>query len=296
MALTYAIAIVLPIVTFFFIIFGLMEDSGYLPRLAIMVNRLFKLIGLTGKAVLPMVLGLGCDTMATMTCRILPSRKERIIVTLLLALAVPCSAQLGVIFGETATISGKATLIWAGSLVAIIMLVGYFASLLLPGKSSDFIMEIPPMRRPQLKNILLKTWSRVAWYLKEAVPLFILGTLILFTLDKTGLLKVIENMAAPLVVNWLQLPKETAGGFVMGFLRRDYAVVLMTEGVKLEPIQTLVAVLTLTLFVPCIANVFMIIKEQGLKIALMIITFVFVFAFVAGGVFNFILRFLKVAL
>lgn len=294
MALTYSIAIVFPIVGFFFIIFGLLEDSGYLPRLAVMVNKIFKIMGLNGKAVLPMILGLGCGTMAVMTARILPTKKERIIVTLLLALAVPCSAQLGVIFGETATISGKATLIWVGVLIGIILMVGFAASLLIRGERSDFALEIPPMRMPHLSNIFIKTMARLAWYLKEAVPLFIAGTIILFVLTKTGLLRVIERAAAPIVVNILQLPEETAGAFVMGFLRRDYAAVLIVKDENLDPLQMLVAIMTITLFVPCIAQLFIMVKERGLKTAVVIITFIFAFAFLGGGVFNFVLRFFNV--
>ena len=296
MALTYAVAIVLPIVGFFFLIFGLMEDSGYLPRLAIMVNKVFKVMGLNGTAVLPMILGLGCDTMATLTVRILPSKKERIIVTLLLALAVPCSAQLGVIFGGTATISPTATLIWAGVIVGVIFVVGFFASLVLPGTGSDFILETPPIRLPKISNIAVKTLARLEWYLKEAVPLFMLGTFILFCLKKLGLLAVIENAAAPVVVNLLGLPKEAAGAFVMGFLRRDYAAVLIVKGGNLDPIQMLVALVTITLFVPCIANLFIMIKERGLKTALLIVVFIFAFAFLFGGIFNFALRYLEVSL
>lgn len=296
MALTYAVAIVLPIVGFFFLVFGLMEDSGYLPRLAIMVNKLFKLMGLNGTAVLPMILGLGCDTMATLTARILPSKKERVIVTLLLALAVPCSAQLGVIFGGTATISLTATLIWAGVIVFVIFVVGAGASLVLPGTVSDFILETPPIRLPKISNIVIKTFARVEWYLKEAVPLFLLGTFILFCLDKLGLLGVIENAAAPVVVNLLGLPKEVAAAFVMGFLRRDYAAVLIIREGNLDPIQMLVALVTITLFVPCIANFFIMIKERGMKTALLIVAFIFAFAFLFGGLFNFVLRYLQVSL
>lgn len=295
-ALTYALAIVLPIVTFFFIIFGILEDSGYLPRLALMVNRIFKVIGLNGKAVLPMIMGLGCATMATMTARILPTKKERIIVTLLLALAIPCSAQLGVIFGGTASISGKVTLLWIGVILAVILLVGYLASKILPGASSDFILEIPPIRVPKLSNILIKTLARLEWYLKEAVPLFMLGTFVLFLLHKTGVLIAIENAAAPIVVNLLGLPKETAGAFVMGFLRRDYAAVLLIKEGNLDHLQTLVAVVTITLFVPCIANLFIMIKERGLKTALVMVCFIFGFAFLVGGLLNFILRLLEVKL
>ncbi|MBI5827777.1 MAG: ferrous iron transport protein B, partial [Deltaproteobacteria bacterium] len=208
MALTYAIAIVLPIVGFFFIFFSFLEDSGYLPRLAVMVDKVFKLMGLNGKAVLPMVLGLGCDTMATMTTRILETRKERVIVTLLLALGVPCSAQLGVILGMLGAVSFPATLWWAGTVVLTMFLVGFLSSKVLPGEASDFILEVPPIRMPQLSNIALKTVVRVQWYLKEAVPLFILGTVTLFVLDKTMALKFLERAASPVIVGFLDLPVE----------------------------------------------------------------------------------------
>ena len=152
MALTYAIAIVLPVVIAFFTFFGILEDSGYLPRLAAMLNRLFRKMGLNGKAVLPMVLGLGCDTMATLTTRILETRKEMVIVTLLLALGVPCSAQLGVILAMLAPIGIAGTLIWLGVTVGTIFIVGFLASKLVPGKTGDFILEIPPVRMPKPKS------------------------------------------------------------------------------------------------------------------------------------------------
>ena len=297
MALTYAIAIVLPIVGFFFIFFGVLEDSGYLPRLAIMVDRVFKLIGLNGKAVLPMVLGLGCDTMATMTTRILSTRKERIIVTLLLALGVPCSAQLGVILGMLGALSLKATVVWAGVVVAVLFLVAFLSSKVVPGDTSDFILEIPPIRVPQLSNIALKTLVRVEWYLKEAVPLFILGTMVLFFMDRTGLLTLLEFYAEPVITGFLNLPAETTAAFIVGFLRRDYGAAglyaLQKEG-ALEPVQVVVSLVTLTLFVPCIANFFMIIKERGLKIAIYMALFIFPFAILVGGVTNMVLRALGV--
>lgn len=297
MAFTYAIAIVLPIVSFFFIFFSFLEDSGYLPRLAVMVDKLFKLMGLNGKAVLPMVLGLGCDTMATMTTRILETRKERVIVTLLLALGVPCSAQLGVILGMLGAISLMATAIWAGSVLLILFLVGYLASKILPGSTSEFILEIPPMRMPQISNILLKTMVRVEWYLKEAVPLFILGTVFLFVLDKTHALKYLEVAASPIIVNFLDLPAESTQAFIIGFLRRDYGaaglLALQKKGM-LDHVQVLVSLVTMTLFVPCIANFFMMIKERGLKATLWISAFIFPFALLVGGIFNFLLRALRI--
>ncbi|MEK7851777.1 MAG: ferrous iron transport protein B, partial [Deltaproteobacteria bacterium] len=271
MALTYAIAIVLPIVGTFFIAFGIMEDSGYLPRLAVMVNKIFKAMGLNGKAVLPMVLGLGCDTMATLTTRILETRKERIIVTLLLALGVPCSAQMGVVLGMLGSVSFTATLIWLGVVISVLLLVGYLASKIIPGAESDFILELPPIRLPQLSNIGIKTMARIEWYLREAVPLFILGTLILFVSDKLGLLTLSEKIAEPLVVGFLGLPIKATEAFIIGFLRRDYGaagLLVLTRSGQMDSIQVVVSLVTITLFVPCIANFFMIIKEQGLKVAL----------------------------
>jgi ferrous iron transport protein B len=299
MALTYSIAIVMPIVGFFFIAFSLLEDSGYLPRLAVMVNRVFKVMGLNGKAVLPMILGLGCDTMATLTTRILETRKERILVTLLLALGVPCSAQLGVVLGMVSGISGLATTIWIGTVVLVMLLVGYLAAKVIPGEPSDFVLELPPIRVPQLTNILVKTLARVEWYLKEAVPLFILGTFILFVGHKVGALEFIQKLTDPLVVGLLGLPSKAAEAFVIGFLRRDYGAAglfVMAKQGMLDPIQVVVSLVVITLFVPCIANFFMMVKEQGMKVALYMVAFIFPFAFGVGGVLNWVLRSLKVGL
>jgi ferrous iron transport protein B len=299
MALTYAIAIVLPIVGFFFIAFGILEDSGYLPRLAVMVNRIFKIMGLNGKAVLPMVLGLGCDTMATLTTRILETKKERILVTLLLALGVPCSAQLGVILGMVAGLSGLATSIWLGTIVVVMLLVGYLAAKVIPGEPSDFVLELPPIRVPQLSNILVKTAARVQWYLKEAVPLFILGTFILFIGHKAGALEYIQKMTDPLVVGVLGLPSKAAEAFVIGFLRRDYGAAglfMLAKDGLLDPIQIVVSLVVITLFVPCIANFFMMVKERGPRAALYMVVFIFPFAFAVGGVLNWVLRAFAIAL
>jgi ferrous iron transport protein B len=293
MALTYAIAIVLPIVGCFFIIFGLMEDSGYLPRLAVMSNKIFKWMGLNGKAVLPMVLGLGCDTMATMTTRILDTEKDRTIVTLLLALGVPCSAQLGVILGMFSGLPVFYLFSWIFLIALILVVVGYLAARLLPGEGSDFILELPPLRIPKLSNIAVKTLARIEWYLKEAVPLFVLGTLMLFVLHQTKALALLEKIASPLIVHFLGLPAKATEAFIIGFLRRDYGAaglfMLAREGL-LDHRQILVSLVTITLFIPCIAQFFMMIKERGLKKTLWISAVVFPVAFGVGGLLNFLLR------
>ncbi|MBI5189641.1 MAG: ferrous iron transport protein B [Nitrospirae bacterium] len=298
-ALTYAIAIVLPITMTFFIAFGILEDSGYLPRLSIMLNRMFKTIGLNGKAVLPMVLGLGCATMATLTTRILETKRERMIVTLLLALAIPCSAQLGVIMGMLAGISPVGTFIWGGTVLAVLLSVGFAISRILKGDPPDFIMEIPPIRMPRIKNIVLKTFGRIEWYLKEAVPLFILGTLVLYAADKTHLLGLIERVASPVVVGMLDLPPRATQAFIIGFLRRDYGAAglfaMSREGL-LTPVQVVVSLVTITLFVPCVAQFFVTIKERGMKFAALTVLFVFPFAVLVGAALNMTLKVLGVTL
>ena len=299
MALTYAIAIVLPVVITFFLFFGVLEDSGYLPRLAVMLNRIFRKMGLNGKAVLPMVLGLGCDTMATHTTRILETKKEATIVTLLLALGVPCSAQLGVIMAMLGPLAPAATIIWLSVILGSIFMVGYLASKVIKGDSGDFILEIPPVRVPKLSNITIKVLARTEWYLKEAVPLFVIGTVLLYLLDAFNLLTKIQAALAPLVVGGLGLPAEAANAFVIGFLRRDYGAaglfVMQSDG-KLDGIQTVVALTVITLFIPCIANFLVILKERGRKAGMAIAGFILFFAFGFGIVMNYTLRALGVTL
>ncbi len=296
MALTYAVAIILPITATFFIAFGFLEDSGYLPRIAVLTNGAFSKIGLNGKAVLPMVLGLGCGTMATMTTRILETKRERLIATFLIALAIPCSAQLGVILGMLGPYSIKVPLWWIGTLLVVILLAGTITSRVLPGNKADFFLEIPPMRMPRMGNIFMKTIGRIEWYLKEAVPLFILGTLILFVLDKTHMLKWIEEAASPLVVRFLGLPQEATAVFILGFLRRDYGAAglfeLSKQGLMNEH-QVIVSIITLSLFVPCLASFFMIIKERGMKTSLLMFSLITVFALLVGGGINLILSLLS---
>jgi ferrous iron transport protein B len=292
MAFTYAFALILPIVTTFFLAFGLLEDSGYLPRLSVMMDRLFRAMGLNGRAVLPMVLGLGCDTMATVTTRVLDTHKERIIVTILLSLTIPCSAQLAVILGMTAGMSWKIMTLWLTVVAGTTMLVGWGASRFLPGSRSSFLMEIPPVRLPILRNIFLKIKARLKWYMKEVVPLFVWGTLVLFFMDKLGWLTVVRDASAPLVQGFLGLPAQATEALIIGFLRRDYGAAglyhLHQENM-LSPAQVAVSLVLITLVMPCIAQWMMVVKERGWKLALGITAFVLVFAFLFSGFVRYVL-------
>ncbi|MCM8764397.1 MAG: ferrous iron transport protein B [Candidatus Omnitrophica bacterium] len=287
MALSYGLGIVLPITAVFFLFFGFLEDCGYFPRLAFLTDRVFKSVGLTGKAILPIVLGFGCGTMATLTTRILDTRKEKIIATILLAVAIPCSAQLGVVLGILGSISKLALLIWAASILIVMIIVGSAVNLLIPGDSS-FSMEIPPLRIPHMRNIGIKTGRRILWYLREALPFFILGTIILFFLDVAGILARLISILSP-VVTTMGLPVEMSRVFIMGFLRRDYGAAgmfdLFNRGV-LDVGQSVVSAVTLTLFVPCVAQFFVMIKERGFAIAIFTFLFATIIAFVVGIILN----------
>jgi ferrous iron transport protein B len=239
MGLAWALALVLPVVLTFFLAFSILEDSGYIPRLSVMVDRLFRKIGLNGKAVLPMVLGLGCDTMATVTTRTLETKKERRIATLLLALGVPCSAQLGVILGLFAYASQLGLLIWGGVVAAQLLLVGWLSSKL------SFLI----------------------------------------------------NVLKPVVSGLLDLPGEAAVAFILGFVRRDYGTAGLFElarQARLTPLQITVSSVVITLFVPCIANYLMIIKERGVKAALAIVGFIIPYSLAVGALLNLSLRILEV--
>jgi ferrous iron transport protein B len=293
MGLTYAIAIVLPVVTTFFLLFGFLEDSGYIPRLAIFSDRIFRAMGLNGKAVLPMVLGLGCDTMATMTTRILGTPKERVIAILLLALGIPCSAQLATILGILGGVSFAALLTLFAVVLTQMFVVGWLAARVLPGRRSDFVLELPPIRLPRLSNLLTKTRLRVWWYLGEAVPLFLAGTALLFVLDKVHVLGLLAKAGEPVVAGLLGLPPATAQIFVMGFLRRDYGAAglfQLAQNGELSAVQAVVALTVMTLFIPCVANFLMIIRERGARVALAMLAVITPIAVFTGAGLNLVLN------
>jgi ferrous iron transport protein B len=297
MGVTYSVAIVLPVVATFFLMFGFLEDSGYIPRLAIFCDRMFRVMGLNGKAVLPMVLGLGCDTMATMTTRILGTPKERLIAILLLALGIPCSAQLATIMGILGGISFAALATLFAVVLGQMFLVGWLAARVLKGERSEFILELPPIRWPRFGNLLTKTRLRVWWYLGEAVPMFLVGTALLFALDRVGALVVIAAAGRPIVTGLLGLPAETAQVLVMGFLRRDYGAAglfQLAHSGQLTGVQAVVALTVMTLFVPCVANFLMMVRERGLKTGFAILGVITPVAIFTGAGLNYVLHALGV--
>jgi ferrous iron transport protein B len=287
LGVTYAVALIFPIVGTFFLAFSVLEDTGYFPRLAMLIDRLFKSIGLNGKAVIPIVLGFGCDTMATIVTRILETRRERIIATFLLSLAVPCSAQIGVM---TALLTGRPAAfgLWVGIMAGIFLVIGYLTSKLLPGDSARFAMEIPPLRWPSLGNIATKTFARMQWYFMEVFPLFLFASAMIWIGRLTGLFKLSLSALVP-VARLLGLPDSTAETFLFGFFRRDYGAAGLYKAQAAGALtgnQMLVAVVTLTIFLPCVAQFLMMKKERGMKMALAMAAFIFPFAIVVGAGLN----------
>jgi ferrous iron transport protein B len=287
LGIRYAVGIILPIVATFFIFFSFLEDTGYFPRLALLVDRIFKRFGLTGRAVIPMVLGFGCDTMATMVTRTLETTRERVIATILLSLTIPCSAQLGVILALLSKFPG-ALVVWGGCLLLLFIVVGFLAARILPGEAPMFYMELPPMRLPQFSNVLTKTYTRMQWYFLEILPLFVLASVLLWLGKITGFFEKLVDAMTPVMAS-IGLPRETAIAFIFGFFRRDYGAAglyeLQTKGL-MDARQLTVAAVTLTLFIPCVAQFLIMKKERGWGVACAIGVFVSVLAFGSGYVLN----------
>ncbi len=282
MTVTYILGLLLPLVVGFYFALSLLEDSGYLPRLATLVDRLLNAIGLNGRAIIPLILGFGCVTMATITTRILGSQRERTIATAVLGLAIPCSAQLGVIAGMLAALGPEYIAIYSGAILLILGLVGRLLHRVLPGQSTDLLIDLPPLRLPRGENVLQKTVTKSYAFLKEAAPLFMAGAFLITLLQVSGLLGVIQDALAPLTQGVLKLPRETATIFIMGMIRRDFGAAGLADMV-LGPAETLVALLVITLFVPCIAALIVILKERGLREGLLIWLGSWLAAFTVGG-------------
>jgi len=282
MAVTYVLGLLTPLVFGFFLVLSLLEDSGYLPRIAVLMDRLLSIIGLNGMAIIPIILGFGCVTAAIITTRLLPSDRERRIVIFLLALAVPCSAQLALVTAIMARQGLSYFIMYILIILIVITTAGIILARILPGYSTPLLLDLPHLRIPRLDNVLIKTWMRSWHFLKEAFPLFVGGALFLSILKVTGTLDFIQASMDPVTVGWLHLPRESASAFIMGFIRREFGPagildIPMSEG------QKFVLMVTLTLFVPCITSVMVMFKERGWKEGALIWFSVFILAFFIGG-------------
>ncbi len=285
MTVTYLLGLLLPLVLGFYVILSVMEDSGYLPRLATLVDRLMTAVGLNGRAIIPLILGFGCVQLGTITTRLLGTRREKSIATVLLNFAVPCSAQLGVIAGMLAALGGKMTLMYGSIIFVVLAVVGTLLNATIPGQSSALLIDLPPMRLPRFENVLRKTVTRSFFFMKEAYPWFFLGSFIVAVLQVSGGLEVWQRLLAPLTTGWLQIPEEAATAFVMGLVRRDFGAAGLAE-LAMSPLQVVTSLVVITLFVPCIASLMILFKERGVREAMMVWGGSWVVAFGVGGLFS----------
>ncbi|KJS80373.1 MAG: iron transporter [Peptococcaceae bacterium BICA1-8] len=283
MTVTYVLGLLMPLVVGFYFFLSAFEDSGYLPRLAALTDRLLSMVGLNGRAIIPLILGFGCVTLATVVTRLLGSVRERRIAIFLLALAIPCSAQIGVIAGMLAGLGGVYLTLYIVVIVSVMAIVGTLLNRFLPGKSTDLLIDLPPLRLPRIENVLKKTVIKSYSFLKEATPLFAIGAFIISVMDLTGLLTALQNFLAPLTVGWLNLPKEASTAFVMGIVRRDFGAAGLSD-LAMDPLATIISLITITLFVPCIAAILVLFKERNKKEAVIMWIGSLLIAFLVGGI------------
>ncbi len=290
-----AIVTILPILSVFFLMFGFLEDIGYIPNLCVLTKRIFAKIGLTGKSVMPLVLGFGCKTMATLTTSGLRSRKEKFIAVYLIAFALPCSAQMGVDMAIFGRIGIKAFMIGYGALVFIELCAGLALNKIIKDEErSDFIQELPAIRIPSPKAIATKTYYRLYWFLKKAIPIFIIAAAVLFLLDKTGVLDLTKTLMSPIVEGWLGLPRDIVDVLILAAARHEAAAALtlkMVDAEELNYVQCIVTVVITTMFVPCFANVVAMCKQMGIKTGLAMAFAINISAFILAGILNWILVF-----
>ncbi len=288
-----AVATVLPVLSVFFFVFGLMEDIGYLPNLTVLVKRLLERIGLTGKSIMPLILGFGCKTMATLTTKSIPSRKEKLIAIFLIAFGIPCSAQLAL----NMAILGKAGIPAFVIAFSFLFLVEIGAGAILnrilkDDKKTAFIQELSPFRAPNVMALLKKTGYRLYWFLKESIPIFIIAAAVLFFLDYFGILTVMKRVVRPLIVIWLGLPLDMVDALILTMARHEAGaglILRMSEAGKLNTVQNIIAVVITTMFVPCIANIIALFRELGARIGIVMTLAINISAFTMAGILHWIL-------
>jgi ferrous iron transport protein B len=278
---------VLPILSVFFLVFGLLEDIGYLPNLAILTRRVSAKLGITGNAVIPLVLGFGCKTMATMTARTIQSRKEKLIVIALIAFAIPCSAQMGLSIAILGA-HGVRYFIAAFGLLALAELVaGLLLNRLIPADATgQFIQELPPIRMPRIGAVARKTAYRLLWFLREAIPIFLIAAAAMFAIDSLGLLALLKTALKPFITGWLGLPLDMVDALLLTFARSEAAaglILKMSHQGVLNGAQSILAVILITTFAQCFANIAAIFKEVRARAALIIIASIYAASFVYTG-------------
>ncbi len=282
------LGMVLPYIVGFYLMLALLEDSGYLPRLATLSDNLFHRLGMHGHAVVPLFLGLGCNVPGALSTRTLETRKQRFISATLLGLAVPCTAKSAMIFGVLGPYSLSYVALVFLTLTAVYVAVGLILNRIVKGVSPEIFLEIPPYRRPSPSMVLKKTWMRVRWFLSEAIPFLFLGVLLVNLLYALGVIERLGNIFAPFMEGWLGLPKEAVAVLLVGFLRKDLAVGMLLP-LGLEPRQLVIATTVLSLYFPCVATFAVLVKELGMMDTFKATAIMVAVALLVGGAMRLLL-------
>ena len=284
------LAQVLPYVFAFYLVLSFLEDFGYIPRLAVMIDTLMHRLGLHGFAIVPMMLGLGCNVPGVLSTRILETRRERFIAATILAIGVPCAALqamiVGLVLREGEGLAGLG--IVYGTLFAVWVLLGFLLNLVLKGESPEIFLEIPPYRIPYLQSLSRKIWIRTKWFIKEAIPFVLLGVLLVNILYTLGVIQFVGAITEPVVTRILGLPQEAVGALIVGFLRKDVAVGMLVP-LGLTTKQLIIASVVLAMYFPCVATFTTLVKELGLVDMLKSSGIMIVSSLIVGGLLNLIL-------
>jgi ferrous iron transport protein B len=272
--------------------FNTLEDIGYIPNLSVLSKRIFDRIGLSGAAICPLVLALGCKTMATLTTKSLSSPKERFIAIFLITFGIPCGAQLGVNLNVLGR-AGISSIIIAFSVMLILdIIIGLSLNkILVEDKKSIYLQMLPPIRMPDPKAVLKKTYYRIYWFLLEAVPLFIYAAVALFLLNYIGVLSGLKVILRPFIEGYLGFPVEMVDVILVCLGRHEVAAAMIIKLVDkgaLNYVQVIVAAVII-MMIPCVANIGAVFKELELKKALTMTVIIYLFAFIFSGALNHLL-------
>jgi len=282
------LGVVLPYIVSFYLVLGILEDTGYLPRLAVLMDTILHRLGLHGYAIIPNLLGLGCNVPAILATRILESKRERFIAATLISIAVPCAALQAMIFGLVGARGLGYVAIVYGTLFVVWIILGFILNRTVKGFSPELLIEIPPYRLPPWRMVLQKLWLRTYGFLAEAIPIILGAILVINVLYILGVFDAIANFTAPVVTGLLGLPKEAVTALVIGFLRKDVALGMLAP-LALTSGQLVVGSVVLAMLFPCIATFVVMFRELGWANMLKAVGVMIVAALVTGGVLNLIL-------
>ncbi|MCM8795692.1 MAG: ferrous iron transporter B [Candidatus Omnitrophica bacterium] len=281
-------AMVLPYLVSFYLILSILEDIGYLPRLAMLLDNLLHRLGLHGFAIIPVLLGFGCNVPGILATRVLESKRERLIATTLISIGVSCVPLQAMIFGLLGSFSGFYTGGVYLVLFSVLVILGLILNRILKGFSPELILEIPPYRLPPFLLLMKKLFFRIKGFLFEAAPIVLLGVFMVNILLYFNLFEILIDIFAPVIKGLFGLPKEAIIPLAIGFLRKDVAVgMLMPLG--LSPKQLFIAATLLAMSFPCIASFLIIFKELGLRDLLKATLIMLLTSTIVGTIVNFVI-------